>query len=86
MTRSIPNQESLRTAMHRAEERRAFWDAHRAELTSSYPDEFVAIFERVVIDHDSDLMVLVQRLRAAGRELHDAWIEFAATDRHKLVL
>ena len=39
-----------------------------------------------VIDYDPDLMSLVQRLRAGGHDVRDVWIEFVATDRHKLLL
>lgn len=86
MARTLPDRSAFDDAMLRANDRRAFWDAHRAELTRSYPDEFVAIYDRVVADHDPDLMLLAQRLRAAGYELRDVWIEFAATDQHKLML
>ena len=34
---------TLDAARKRAEDARAFWDAHRAELTQQYPNEFVAM-------------------------------------------
>jgi len=86
MALTVPERATLEAAMRRAEEQRAFWDANRAELTQAYPDEFVAAHDGDIIDHDPDLMSLVQRLRANGRSIQDIWIEFMATDRHKLLL
>src|SRR5690242_14991379 len=60
----LPDRATLDAAQRRAEEERAFWDVHRAELTQQYPDEFVAVRSSEVIDHDRDLMVLASRLQA----------------------
>jgi len=86
MAPTLPDRATLDAAWQRAEERRAFWDAHRATLTQQYPDEFVAVFNGDVIAHDPDLMSLVQYVRAAGYDVRDVWIEFLATDRHKFLL
>lgn len=86
MALTLPDRATLDAAWQRAEERRAFWDAHRAELTQTYPDQFVAVHRGDVIGHDADLMTLVQQLRAAGHDVHAIWIEFMASDRHKLLL
>lgn len=86
MALTLPDRATLDTAWQRAQERRTFWDAHRAELTRAYPDEFVAVSNGDVVAHDPDLMSLVQQLRASGREVTDMSIEFMATDRHKLLL
>jgi hypothetical protein len=67
-------------------ERRAFWDAHRAELTQAYPDQFVAVRDGQAIGHDTDLMSLVQHVRIAGHDIHDVWIELMPTGRRKLIL
>lgn len=86
MALPLSDRATLDAAWQRAKERGVFWDAHRSELTQVYPDEFVAVSNRNVVDHDPDLMVLVQRLRAGGHDLQDTWIEFLATDRQKLIL
>lgn len=86
MALTLPDRASLEAARQRFEERRAFWDAHRAELTQAYPDQFVAVHRGEVLGHDPDLMSLVQQLRATGYAVQDLWIEFMATDRHKLLL
>ena len=86
MARTLPDRAALDASWRHAEERRAFWDAHRAEFTQTYPDRFVAVHNQAVVDHDADLMSLVQRLRAAGHDVQETWIEFMATDRHKLLL
>ena len=76
----LPDRATLDAARKRAEEERAYWDAHRAKLTSRYPDEFVAALHGEVVGHDPDLMVLAQRLQAAGIEPKEATIEFMATE------
>ena len=76
----LPDRETLDAARKRAEEERAYWDAHRADLTSKYPDEFVAVQNGVVVGHDPDLIVLAQRLQAAGFAPNEATIEFMATE------
>lgn len=75
----LPDRETLDAARKRAEDERAFWSAHRVELTSRYPDEFVAVLNGTVVDHDRDLMVLVQRLQASGIRPNEAMIEYMAT-------
>ena len=86
MALPLPDRASLDAALKRADERRAFWDAHRAALIREYPDEFVAVAHGTVVDHDPDLMSLVQRLRAAGHDMRELWTEYMATERHKLIL
>ena len=40
----------------------AFYEAHRAELERKYPDEYVAIIERAVVDHDASFEALASRV------------------------
>ncbi len=42
---------------------RAFLDAHRGELAERYPDEFVAVVNGAMIDHDAKLFPLGERVR-----------------------
>ena len=76
----LPDRETLDAARKRAEAERAFWSAHRADLTRRYPDEFVAVLDGKVVDHDRDLMVLARRLQASGVQPNEATIEFMATE------
>jgi hypothetical protein len=75
----LPNRATLDAARKRAEGERAFWDANRAELTATYPDEYIAIRNGEVVDHDIDLMVLAARLQDHGIRLTEVSIEFMAS-------
>ena len=76
----LPDRATLDAARKRAEEERAFWNAHRADLTEKYPDEFVAVLNGDVIDRDRDLMVLARRLQEAGVRPNEAMIQFMPSE------
>jgi hypothetical protein len=76
----LPDRASLDAARKRAEENRAFWNAHRAALTKQYPNEFVAARNGEIVDHDKDLMALALRLQKAGIQSGDVSIERMATE------
>jgi hypothetical protein len=40
----------------------AFYEAHRAELGEKYPGEYLAIIDRVVVDHDASFEALAARV------------------------
>lgn len=40
------------------------FEAMHAELWEKYPNEYVAVYQGQVIDHDMDEMVLIDRIRA----------------------
>jgi len=40
----------------------AFYEEHRAELERKYPDEYVALIERAVVDHDPSFEALAARV------------------------
>lgn len=42
---------------------RAFLDANRAELAQHFPDEFVAVVNGALVDHDRRLFPLGERVR-----------------------
>jgi len=71
---------TLDAARKRAEDARAFWDAHRAELTQQYPNEFVAMRNGEIVDHDRDLMALALRLEQAGIQSYERSIERMVTE------
>ena len=86
MAATLPNEANLNAAMRRADEERALWDAHRTEYTRLYPDQFVAVRNGELVDHDPDLMLLVQRLRANGLDVGDLSVQFMASSQHRFLL
>jgi len=73
-------------AWRRAHEERAFWDAHRAEYTRSYPEQFVAIVDNKLVAHDLDLRTLLERLGSLGIDLGDVWVEYMVTSERPFLL
>lgn len=86
MTATLPDKADLDAAMRRADEDRGFWDAHRAEYLRLYPDQFVAVRNGEFLDHDPDLMLLVQRLRANGLDVADLSVHFLASRQQHFLL
>jgi Family of unknown function (DUF5678) len=88
MTAPIDDLEASDAAYKRAVEGDAFWNEHHDELVARYPDEFVAVRvnDREVIDHDTDLMVLADRLEARGYSHLDVWVEFMFTEFPRYIL
>lgn len=86
MRAPLPDRAILDAAQRRTEEDRAFWNAHRADLTARYPDEFIAINHGKVVDHDLDLMVLASRLQDCDTEMTEISIKFAATEPEQYIL
>jgi hypothetical protein len=80
MSAPLLDKATLDAARKRAEEDRAFWQAHRVALTEQYPDEFVAARNGEVVDHDQDLMVLALRLQKAGIRSSEVSIERMVTE------
>lgn len=81
MTAPIDDTIDIEVMFKRAEEERAFWDAHYDELKAKFPDEFVAVSvqSHEVVEHDPDLTTLMDRLRARGYSHIDVWVEFLFT-------
>ena len=88
MTAPIDDPEAIEAMFKRAEEERAFWDAHYDELKARYPDEFVAVSvqNREVVEHDPDLIAITDRLRARGYSHLDVWVEFLFTEYPRYAL
>jgi hypothetical protein len=53
----------------------AFWATNREQLVASYPDAYVAVDEVHVVDVDTDLAALGDRLRQEGHDLAELLIE-----------
>jgi len=69
----------------RGEQERAFWEAHYETLKHLYPDELVVVRDGQVIDHDPQLLPILERLDARGLDPRDVWMEFIA-DKVKFLL
>lgn len=53
---------------------------HYDRLKSQYPEEYVAVFQKQVVDHDSSLEQLMRRLRAQyPQEVGRIVLEFVST-------
>ena len=72
--------EEIDAMWRRGEKKRAYFDSHYADLKQLYPDEFVAVRQGKVIDHDADLGALDDRLRSQRLGVQDVWVEFIRTD------
>ena len=81
MSAPIDDLEAADAAYRCAVEGTEFWIEHFDELVARYPDEFVAVsvHDREVVDHDPDLSVLMDRLRARGHSHLDVWVDFTFT-------
>jgi Family of unknown function (DUF5678) len=82
----LPDRVTLDAVKRRAEDERAFWSAHRAELTQRFPDEFIAVRNGEIVDHDPDLMILARRLQKKGIPSHKVSIFFTATQPESYLL
>jgi hypothetical protein len=59
---------------------------HRAELTQSYPNEWVAIFEGQVVAHSRQSRDVMRQLRLAGLVNRSPVIQFLTTQPITLIL
>ena len=50
------------------EQTRCFWNRH-TELYARYPDQFVAFYDKRVLDHDDDVRALALRIEAQHGDL-----------------
>lgn len=51
-----------------------------------YPNEFVAVRKKRLVDHDPDLQSLIQRLTKEYKDLRPFVIEFVGTEKYQLTL
>ena len=56
------------------------------KLKEEFPDEYVAINEKRVVDHDKDLKALIVRLRDKWPDLGAFVIEYVSTAKVQLIL
>jgi Family of unknown function (DUF5678) len=61
---------------HRADEERAFWQAHQRDFLEKYPNQFVVLKDGQVIAHDASLDDLVTELEKQGLESTDVRLRY----------
>lgn len=60
---------------------------HYDNLAGKYPDEYVAVLDEKVVDHDRDLRRLMGRIRLKYPEVQDrVAIEFVSPEEIELIL
>jgi len=58
---------------------------HYQELVKKFDGEFVAVYGQEVIDHDKELRVLMERIKAKYPEEH-AFVDFVSSEKLTLIL
>jgi len=66
--------------LHRFQKDHAYAHRNMDELRKKYPDEYVAIYRRRVVDHDKDMTALFERLKFAYDIRHMA-VEFVPKEK-----
>jgi hypothetical protein len=62
-----------------------YWADHRDELLAAYPNHFVAVQDGQVVATDTDLVHLLDVLKAHGIDPAQTWTRFISGRRHHLV-
>jgi hypothetical protein len=55
-------------------------------LKEEYPDEYVAVYEKQIVDHDADLDTLMERLKEKWGDLRAFVIEYISASKVELIL
>jgi len=63
-----------------------YFDAHRDEFVATYPDQWVAIYNKQLVAAAHDLPELLQKLHDRGIPRGRAFKEFVATEDVDLIL
>lgn len=79
--------EVLVQSLCRYEENVRWINGHYEKLKQKFNDEWVAVMEKKVVDHDKDLSRLIERLRRTYGEVYDeAAIEYVSRKEIDLIL
>lgn len=57
-----------------------------SELKNKYPNEFVAIYKKKLVDHNPDYKILIKNLKSKFENIDMVVIEFISGDDYYLVL
>lgn len=69
------------------EENMNWLNKHYEKLKKQYPDKYVAVFDKKVVDHDSDLSTLVRRLETNyAKESNKIAVKYVTTKKIELIL
>lgn len=61
---------------HRADEERAYWQAHAHDFAEKYPDQFIALKDGDVIASDASLDAVLAALEKQGLESTDVRLRY----------
>jgi hypothetical protein len=62
-------------------------DQHYDKFKEQYPDQFVAVYGKTIVDHGKNLEALMKRLRKKyGKETGDIVVEFVPKEEEILIL
>lgn len=76
----------IRSALEQLARAREFADAHEAEYTAVFPDEYVAILDGNLIGHGPHAVALVERLRSEGHDVTRVYLRFLPVKTGAFVL
>lgn len=69
------------------EENMNWLNKHYEKLKRQYPDKYVAVFDKKVVDHDSDLNTLMRRLDTNyAKESNRIAVKYVTTKKIELIL
>jgi len=78
---------SVVAVLSRYEENVKWVSKHYGELKKKYMDEWIAVLNETVVDHDPDLGRLVKRLRRNyARNYNEIAVEYVTTKEIELIL
>jgi len=66
---SIARENELRESAVVLSESQDFIESHRKELLQRYPDQWIAVYKRDIVEVDKELRRLVRKLRTSGAPL-----------------
>jgi len=84
---AVKNMSSVVAVLSRYEENAKWISKHYEELKKKFRDEWVAVLNSAVVDHDSELSRLVERLRKKYPESYnEIAVEYVTAKEIELIL
>lgn len=78
--------EQAQATLHRFHKNVDYYETHRAELLTQYPEQWVAIFNEAVVGADPDYEHLLDELKAQDLPLGKVFIQHATEKDELLIL
>jgi len=79
--------ETVVAILSKYEENAKWISKHHEELKKKFRDEWIAVLNSVVVDHDRELNMLVERLRRRYRKnYNEIAVEYVTTKEIELIL